>query len=82
MGPKFWFVRKDKKIVIEEDKLEGCKEIEKNLFMQNMLAREALLLALPEVEYGEVKYFRLYNDICNALKIIFECDKHAKKAIL
>jgi hypothetical protein len=44
-----------------------------------MLTREALLSSLPETKYGEVKFFRLSNEIWNGLQITFEGDKHSKK---
>ena len=43
MGPKFCLVTKSKKDVIE-----GCEGTKIYIFMQNMLAREASLLALLE----------------------------------
>lgn len=66
----------------EEDNIEGCKEIEKDLFMQNMLAKEALLSALPKIEYGDVKYLRLANEIWNSSQSTFEGNSHAKRARL
>ena len=43
MGLGYWLITKSKKIVIEEKDLETCDEAQKDLFMLNMLAREALL---------------------------------------
>ena len=46
--------------------------------MQNMISIEALLLALPKTEYGEVKNLRLANKIWNYLKSIFYVNLFSK----
>ena len=40
------------KTIVEEEQVEQCTKVERNLFMCNMRAREALLSALPENEYN------------------------------
>ena len=47
MGLDYWLLMKAKKEIVEESKLKECSEGERGLFMCNMRAREALLLALP-----------------------------------
>lgn len=79
MGPKFWLVTMTKKTTVDEDKLEYCEQSEKYLYMQKMLAREALLTTLPKIKYGEVKYLRFAHEIWITLQKIFEGDEHAKK---
>lgn len=51
MGPGYWLI-KNGKTIMEEKKLEECTEVERDLFMCNMLSREALFSALPENEYN------------------------------
>ena len=43
MGPGYWILTKGKKKIVEESKLEDCSEEERDMFMCNMEAREALL---------------------------------------
>lgn len=50
MGPGYWLMTRNGKKIVEESKLEDCSEAD--LFMCNLLAREALLLALLENEYS------------------------------
>ena len=52
MGPGYWLIIKNEKEVVDEDKLEEYIEPQRELFMCNMLAREALLTALLENEYN------------------------------
>ena len=52
MGLRYWILTKSKKTIIEEENLEGCSEVERDLFMYNMRAREALQIALLENEYN------------------------------
>ena len=64
---------------MEEDKLENYNEIERNLFMCNMRAKEALLSVLLENEYSQVKLCQTSHQILKALESKFEGDKHAKR---
>ena len=43
---------------MDEKQVEECSEEERYLFICNMRAREALLLALPGNEYSPVKSFQ------------------------
>lgn len=70
-------IKSEKKIVKEE--LEECSEVERDLFMCNMRAREALLSALPENEYSQVKSLQTSHEIWKALESTFEGDIHAKR---
>lgn len=45
--------------------------------MQNMYAREALISALPKVDFFLVKVVQLYFDIWTRLETFCEGDKHA-----
>ena len=55
MGLGYWILTKAKTIIVEESKLEECIEGERDMFMCNMRAREALLISLLENEYSQVK---------------------------
>ena len=70
---------KNEKKIVEERKLEECSEVERNLFMHNMLSREGLLSSLLENEYSEVKSLETSHKIWIALESTFEDDKHAKR---
>ena len=82
MGQGYWLSKKNEKTIVEEIKLEECSEVERDLFMCNMLSKEALLTALPKNEYNKVKSLRLSNRIWKALQSTYEGDKHAKKVRL
>ena len=79
MGPGYWILTKTEKIIIVEDNLESCTEEKKELFMCNMRAREALLSALPETEYNQVKSLDTSDNIWKSLENSFEGDIHSKK---
>ena len=53
-----------RKGVIDKDKLDSCEKDAKDLFMKNMVAKEALLSALPKLEYAEVKSLKLAHETC------------------
>ena len=55
MGPGYWLVTKTSKNIAEEDNLESCTEEQREVFMCNIRAREAILSALPKSEYSQVK---------------------------
>ena len=82
LGPSYWLITKNEKTIIEEDNLEAGTKDELDLFMCNILAREALLLALPENEYSQVRCLKTAHAIWKALHSTFEGDEHAKKARL
>lgn len=42
MGLGYWLITKNGKTIVKEIKLDECIEDERDLFMCNMLAREAL----------------------------------------
>lgn len=79
MGTRYWLMTKNRKKIEEERKLEECSEVERDLFIYNMLAREALLSALPENEYSQVKPLEMSHVIWKALEFTFEGDLHAKR---
>ena len=54
-GSRLLALDKEWKIIFKEGKLEECSEAERDMFMCNMRAREALLSALPENEYSQEK---------------------------
>ena len=82
MGLGSWLLKKSEKIIVKEGKLEECSEVERDLFMCNMRAREALLSALPENEYCQVKTLQTSYAIWTKLESTFEGDPHAKRKIL
>ena len=67
MVPWYWIFKKSKKSIIEEENLEGYNEEEIDLFMCNMRARKALLLALPKNEYSQVKSLQTSHEIWKEL---------------
>ena len=79
MGLGYWILTKSEKKIIEEEKIEGCSEEERDLFMCNMRTREELLLALPENEYNQIKSLETSYKIWAALESTFEGDTHAKR---
>ena len=79
MGPGYWLLTKAMKAIVEESKLEECSECERDLFMCNMRAREAILTSLLENEYNKVKAFQTSHTIRKALEVTFEGDDHAKR---
>ena len=52
MGPGFWILTKSSKTIIAEKDLKTCTKEERDLFICDMRAREALLFALPKIEYN------------------------------
>lgn len=52
MGLGCWILKKFAMAIIEEKDLETCTKIERNIFMCDMRAREALLTTLLEIEYN------------------------------
>ena len=50
MGPRYWILTKTSKTIIAEKYLETCTGEERDLFMCDMRAREALLYTLPKIE--------------------------------
>ena len=75
MGLGYWLLTKSQKTIIKEENLEGCSEEERDLFMCNMRAREALL----QNEYSQVKSLVTSHEIWKALESTFEGDDHAKR---
>ena len=59
--------------------MEICTKDERDLFMCGMRAREALLTALPKIEYNQVKSLATSYLIWKALGASFEGDAHSKK---
>lgn len=50
--------------------------------MCKIRAREAILLALPESEYNQVKLLKTSHEIWKALEANYEGDTHAKRVRL
>ena len=48
MGLGYWSMTKNKRMIVEERKLEECSKDERDMFMCNMLTREALFSPLPK----------------------------------
>ena len=59
--------------------MESCTEEERDLFMCNMRAREALLTTLPKIEYNQVKSLATSHLIWRDLESSFEGDEHSNK---
>ena len=79
MGLGYWILTKLEKKIIAEKDLEICTETERDLFMCDMRAREALLTALSKIEYNQVKSLVTSHLIWKALETSFESDAHSKK---
>ena len=74
MGLGYWILTKlVKKIIVEKD-LETCIKEERDIFMCNMRAREALLIALLEIEYNQVKSLATSHFIWKSLENSFKGD--------
>ena len=82
MGPGYWLITKNGKTTIKENKLEACTVVARDLFMCNILAREALLSTLPKNEYSRVKSLNTSSKIWKTLESTFEGDKHAMRVRL
>ena len=78
MGPGYWLVTKASKEIVEEDDLESCTEEQREVFMCNIRAREAILLALPASEYSQVKQLKTSHKIWKTLEANYEGDTHTK----
>ena len=79
MGLVYLILIENKKKIIEEERIEGCSEAGRDLFMCNMRVREALLSALLENEYNQVKSLVTSHKIWKSLESTFEGDDHAKR---
>ena len=82
MGLGYWLLTKSDKTIVGEDNLENCIEEQRDIFMCNIRAREALLLALPKNEYSQVKLLKTSHKMWKALESNYESDKHAKRVRL
>ena len=78
MGPGYWLITKVAKDIVEEDNLESSTKEQREVFMCNIRAREAILLALLESEYSQVKLLKTSYEIWKALEENYEGDTHAK----
>ena len=52
MGLGYWILTKSTKTIIDERDLENCTKGERDFFMCDMRAREAILTTLPKIEYN------------------------------
>ena len=78
MGPRYWILIKSEKTIISKKDLEICTKVERDIFMCDMTAREALLTALPKIDYNQVKLLATSHLIWKALENSFEGDAHSK----
>ena len=67
---------------MEEDNLETCTEEQREVFMCNIRAREAILSVLPKSEYSQVKQLKTSYEIWKTLEANYEGDTHAKRVRL
>ena len=74
MGLGYWILTKLVKTIIVEKDLEICIKAERDLFMCDMRAREALLTVLFEIEYNQIKSLATSHLIWKALENSFEGD--------
>ena len=75
----YWLVTKASKTIVEEDDLEKCTEEQRDMFMCNRKAREAMLSALLKNEYSQVKLLKTSHKIWKAKESNYEGDTHAKR---
>ena len=68
MGLGYWLLTKSEKKIIAERDLEICTEVERDIFMCDMRAREAPLAAHLEIEYNQVKSLVTSHIIWKALE--------------
>lgn len=45
MGPEYWLITLNQKDVIEEDKLDGCEEIEKYIHVEHDFQRGIIIIS-------------------------------------
>ena len=79
MDPRYRILKKSAKTIIAEKDLENCTNDERDLFMCDMRAREALLAILSKIEYNQVKSLVTLNLILKALETSYQGDEHSKK---
>ena len=75
----YWILEKLAKTTIAQSSLETCTREERELFMCDMRAREALLSALPKIKYKQVKSLDTSHKIWKALENSFDGDEHSMK---
>ena len=68
MGLGYWLITKVAKDIVEEDNLERNTEEQREVFMCNIRAREAILSTLLESEYNQVKLLKTSHEIWKALE--------------
>ena len=74
MGPRYWLVTKTSKNIAKEDNLETYTDEQREVFMCNIRAREAILSALPEIEYSQVKLLKISHEIMKEVLMQKELD--------
>ena len=77
MGLGYWLVTKASKNTTEEDDLEICIEEQRDVFMCNIRARDAILLAVPESVSSQVKQLKTSHEIQKTIEANYEGDTHA-----
>ena len=70
MGQGYCLVTKASKTIVKEDNLETYTEEQRELFMCNIREREAILLALLESEYNQVKLLKSVGNIQDYAKLL------------
>ena len=78
MGLGYWLITRTGNTIISEDNLESYTIEHRDMFMCDMKEREAILSALPENDYNQVKIETTTNKVWEALETIYDGDKHSK----
>ena len=79
MGLGYWLITKVSKDIVEKDNIESCTKEQREVFMCNIRAREAILSALLKNEYGQVKFLKTSHEIWKSLEANYGGDTHAKR---
>lgn len=82
MAIDYWLVTRDKNTLVKERDIESSFVEQKELFMFNIYAIEALITAVPESEFSEVKNLQLAHEIWIRLGAHFEGDQYVNKSKL
>ena len=82
MGIDHWMITKNEKQLVEEATLTSASDDDKKSFHCNMVPREALISALSESEFTEVKELDSINKIWKILEALYEGDQYTKRVKL
>ena len=82
IGLGYWLITKATKNIVEEYNLQSSTKEQSEVFICNIREKEAILSALLESEYSQVKLLKKSYEIWKALEANYEGDTHAKRVRL